>query len=238
MDGFGFRACSFAIAVAASALLFAAPAGAATSPDSAGYTAMASSPITTFSGGITVPTPTCPGTGQVEMDMDISLIDSTTFTGVQFDAYLSCFDGQLASGFLDASVGFGSSSQGSLAAVSVSPGDVLKLSMVENATKGTTSVAVTNETTGFSATASGKVLPSLTQISAKTSFSGSSGPGGTISPIPSFKSVKYSNLKFNGAFLSTMSPTKYNMYDGTVLQVSTTAISTTTGTFSTVFKHV
>jgi hypothetical protein len=35
-----------------------------------------------------------------------------------------------------------------------------------------------------------------------------------------------------------MSPTKYNMYDGTVLQVSTTAISTTTGTFSTVFKHV
>jgi hypothetical protein len=52
-----------------------------------------------------------------------------------------------------------------------------------------------------------------------------------------FTSVKYSQLKFDGAFLSTMSPTKYNMYDGSVLQVSTAAISAG-GTFSTVFKHV
>jgi hypothetical protein len=81
--------------------------------------------------------------------------------------------------------------------------------------------------------------PSLTQVSVETSFCEES-PVSTcsnVSPIPTFTAVKYANFKFNGAFLPAFSPTKYNLYNGSVLQVSTTSISSTSGSFSTVFKH-
>jgi hypothetical protein len=49
--------------------------------------------------------------------------------------------------------------------------------------------------------------------------------------------VTYAQLKFNGALLSSMSPTESNLYDGSVLQVATSAI-TSTGSFSTKFVHI
>jgi hypothetical protein len=96
-------------------------------------------------------------------------------------------------------------------------------------------VNVTDTTTKVSASASATVTASLTDIVAKTLFQ--NGHTGNISPIPSFTKIQYRRLLFNGAILSTLNPTEYEMYDGTTLQVATTPVGAG-GTFTTAFKHV
>jgi hypothetical protein len=101
--------------------------------------------------------------------------------------------------------------------------------------QGTSTVTLSNVTAKESASATVTATPSYTSIDAETSIF--NGFGGNVTPIPSFTPVKYGNLKFGGSLLSSFSPTKTEMYDGSVLQVATSAISTTGG-FSTIFKHI
>jgi len=108
---------------------------------------------------------------------------------------------------------------------------------VESAGTGYTTLTVTNVTQQQIGSAAIHQLPSFTSVQVGTTFCCSSGTSQNITPIPSFTAVKFSALKFDGALLSALSPAESEMYDHTVLQVATSAISSTGG-FTNTFKHV
>jgi hypothetical protein len=216
-----------------SVTLFAGPAGA--SSTQAGYSATASSPITSFTGSIDAPLATCPSSGDVGMFMRIQLVDPSTQEGVSFLPLLICNGGTVSNYIAEAQVN-GPSGHNSVVDVDVTPGDILKFTLTQNTTKGTTTGKVEDVTTGFSGTVFAKIAPSMTSISALTYFCTTTTSCSNVSPIPSFSKVTYSHLTFNGALLSSLSPTRYDLKDGTVLQVTTSKISTL-GSFSTTFEH-
>ncbi len=95
---------------------------------------------------------------------------------------------------------------GPSAATNIAAGDLLKLSMTTNTAKSTTTVSISNVTEHQSASATIGAVVSLTFISAVTTFSNAGGTG-NVTPIPTFTTVAFGALKFNGALLSTLAPT-------------------------------
>jgi Peptidase A4 family len=209
----------------------ASSAAIAKSNSSAGYTATDPSPITSFSGTLNVPTVTCPSSGNVNMNANINLTDPVSSYGAGFGWLIICSGGTATYSAAAAEVFMGAG-EISAGEVAISNGDTLNLAMTNKA--GVIKVSVTDTTSKVSASASAAVPASLTSILAKTLFS--NGQSGNISPIPSFTNIQYGHLKFNAAILSSLSPTEYQMYDGTVLQVATNPIGAA-GTFTTTFKH-
>lgn len=195
------------------------------STSGAGYTAVDAQPITTFSGSLTVPTVTCPATGARDFFPDVSLSSATTFTQhASFGLAIFCATGKATYSNSFVSVG------GASAATTILPGQTLHFSLTTNTTKGTLTATVANPAAHESGSATAAGTNSLTRVVAMTS-------GTTLSPMPSFTTVHYKALKFDGALLSSLGTLKkFNRYNGTTLQIKTTAINTY-GTFSTVFVH-
>jgi hypothetical protein len=205
----------------------------------AGYSGTAPTPVTSFTGGLTVPTVvTCPASGNLFMDAQIFLNPGVANSwDATFGWNIECNNGTASYG--TGTAGLCPTSGGLCAPfvyVAIAPGDTLKFSLSEAPAAGTTTVKVTNVTQKQFASGTAHATPSFTLVTAETSFC-CNATGGNISPIPSFTSFHYSSLKFNGALLSSFANlTKYVMFDGTVEQVGTSAISTG-GSFSTPFKH-
>ncbi len=220
--------------------LFSAPAVGATagplvvrSPNVAGYNATDPSPVTSFSGTLSVPALTCPATGNLQMLAQVSLVDPATADQADFQWSIACISGTALYSSATAYVGTYATGFGQ-AAIAAVAGDTLKLAMSEDSVKGTVTVKITDTSNRQTASAKVPLQASLTALSAQIDF-----PTGTanVTPIPTFTNVRFGDLKYNGAILSSLSPTNTEMYDGTTLQVSTSPISAA-GTFSTVFKHV
>lgn len=200
----------------------------------AGYSAIDPSAITSFSGTISVPTITCPSTGDVYISAGVGLSGGSEVIPLAWSAF--CYAGTLS--FNDAEAGFCPESTGicdPFGTTAIAAGDSIKFSMKENEKTDMTTVTVDNVTEGQKGSATLASSPSFTEISAETSITDSS--SGSVTPIPSFTTINYGSLKFNGMLLSSLSPTEYKMYDGSTLQVSTSAINSK-GSFSTTFKHV
>ena len=167
---------------------------------------------------------------------------SVNLAGAPSGFIVFTLDAQCSSGslfLLSATAFFCFSSTGGIcepeAQVNAAAGDVLNFSLSEDTKTSTSTVEVINSTEKQSSSASAHTLLSEPSITAQTSISGSK--PGNVTPIPSFTPIKFSDLKFNGAILSSFSPFKYEMYDGTTLQVATSSISSA-GTFTNTFKHV
>ncbi len=223
-------------AVAATMLVpiaFAVPVSAATtvhSPTQAGYTATSAMPITSFRGSLTVPTITCPSVGSIAMAAQITFVSPgvATTPGLSWSAF--CSNGSVRYNVAQADLGTAAG------IVVIAPGDVVKFALSATAT--TLSVSVTNTRTLQRASASGPAGLPLTGIQATTQVEDFSHPGSNVSPIPSFApAIKFAALTVNGAPLGSLTPTKYAMYNGTTLQITTSSISAN-GTFSTTFVHV
>jgi hypothetical protein len=231
------RVVTSALLAGASVMLFAGPASATItkSPSFAGYTATATTPFTSFSGSLTAPaTVSCPASAQVDMNMAVTLGSASETAYFSTDFF--CSNGSVQTGDAYAAICFGGSTcpQGY---VGFKPGDVLHFKLAESASTGYTTLTVTNATEQQIASAAIHQLPSFTSVRAGTSFCCATGTSPNITPIPSFTAVKFSALKFGGNLLSALSPSESKMYDGTVLQVATSAISSTGG-FTNSFKHV
>jgi hypothetical protein len=222
------------------AMMLSAPAAATSAvvhtKNSAGYSATSPTGITSFTGTLNVPTITCPATGSLFMSVSVNL------GGDSSGSIVFTLDGNCSSGSLfglDAAAFFCLSSTGGIcepeAHVAAAAGDVLNFSLSEHTSTSTSTVTVINPTEKQSSSASAHTLLSEPSINAQTDISGSK--PGNVTPIPSFTPIKFSNLKFNGEILSSFSPIKFEMYDGTTLQVATSSISST-GTFTNTFKHV
>ena len=121
------------------------------------------------------------------------------------------------------------------AQVNAKPGDSLTFSLSENTATSTTTITAINSTEKQTASASAHILLKESVINAETGIFGSK--PGSVTPIPKFTPITLANLKFNGAILSSFHPTEFEMYDGSTLQVATSAISST-GSFTNTFKHV
>ena len=232
----GFRVAAATTAVVGvAAVSLATPAYASTptrhSPNTAGYAATDSSPVTSFAGSLNVPTVTCPSTGTVAINANVTIVDSVSGDGVGIGWQIVCTTGTESISPAEAAV-FNQTGVLSLGEVGIAGGDALSLSMTDKA--GNYTAKVTDKTNQQAASASAPLPVSLTGITVETTFH--NGGSGNISPIPSFSPITYGGMKFNGATLSTLSPTRFLMYDGTVLQVNTTQI-TTGGSFSTDFVH-
>jgi hypothetical protein len=222
------------------ATMLSAPAAATSvvvhTKNSAGYSATSSTGITRFTGSLNVPTITCPATGSPFMSAFVSLGGASSGS-IRFTLDVNCSSGSL---FLsDAAAFFCLGSTGGIcepeAQVSAAAGDVLNFSLSEDTKTSTSTVEVINSTEKQTSSASAHTLLSEPSIGAETFIAGSK--PGNVTPIPSFTPIKFSDLKFNGAILSSFSPTKIEMYDGTTLQVATSSISSA-GTFTNTFKHV
>jgi hypothetical protein len=214
-------------------MVFAGPASATINKSSffAGYDATATTPFTSFSGSVITPTVTCPAAAQVSMDMDITL-GSASGTAYFVTSFF-CNNGSVQFGEAYVSPCFPNAATCPQGYVLFKPGDTVHFKLAESASTGYTTLTVTNATQQEIGSAAVHQLPSFTSVKAGTSF----GTSGNVTPIPSFTGVKFSALNFGGALLSALSPSEFEMYDGTVLQVATSAISSTGG-FSNVFKHV
>jgi hypothetical protein len=222
-----------ALGVGVATPALAAPGGFMKS-DFAGYDATAGTAFTSFAGTLTVPTVNCAAAPDSQLDPVVSVFDPSTGDGANASFFVECSGGTVD--YLNSSVDVGGGgTHNSSAATDISPGDILRFSGRENA-KGTTyTMTITDATTGYSASASAPMSPSFTGISAATfanCFSGCTGTGGAEAPIPSFTQIAYGHLTFGGASLAALSPTGYEMYNGSHLQVATSRISVA-GTFTT-----
>jgi hypothetical protein len=197
----------------------------------AGYAAAAQSGIATFSGTITIPALTCPSTGSVDINSYVFLFNRSSTAGAVAQVLASCVNGSAIYRGAYAQVESSSSPTAVWAATSTSdvPGQQIRFTIAVHASSVTASVR--NLTTGTSGSLNFPVTtsPSYTSITAGTAFSSS--------PIPSFTKVVFGALKFNGVSLAFLSPTTYDMYNGTTLQVAPGAFSTA-GTFADIFSHV
>ena len=229
--------CLLGVAAAPAASASSLPA--VKSSNFAGYTASSSSAITTFSGGITLPNVTCPLTGPGSDFFAVAEIQDTSGNIATLSVGGQCLpvnNGVPSLG--PAQIAIYSNFSPSLdvgATVGVAEGQTVDATVTEQPGTGITSITITNPATKTSGSASTPLVPTFTSVEAGLQQNSFSGPG-SFTPIPSFTSFKFHSLKFNGATLATLSPTKSEMYDGPTLQVATSAISAT-GTFATIFKH-
>jgi hypothetical protein len=210
-------------------------------PNFAGYSATAPSAITTFSGAIKVPTVTCPSTGGGSSFFATAEIGDSSGIFVNFTVGGQCLPvNGGAPTIAPASIELSSNYSPSFdtgASVGVAAGQTVRATITEHAATGFTSLTISNPTTKASGSASTPLLPSFKDVQAGLQQDAFSGPGTSFTPIPSFTMFSFIGLKYNGATLATLSPTQSEMYDGSTLQVATSAISAA-GTFNAIFKHV
>jgi len=216
-------------------LMLSVPAAAAVhSKDFAGYIATSATGITSFTGTLSLPTVTCPATGSPSVEPQIFLSGDSLYS-IDFTWFAGCSNGSLS--LIAAEADFcpnAGSFCSPIGAINAAPGDSLQFAMSESTKTSTTTLKLTDSTKKQTASASVHALLSETSIQAGTLFCCGTG---NITPIPSFTPIKFGNLKFNGAILSSFSPIRYEMYDGTTLQAATSSISAT-GAFTNTFKHV
>jgi hypothetical protein len=208
------------------------------STDFAGYNATITTPVTTVTGTLTVPTVTCPAAGLNEMSSGINLDG----TGSMFaEVFILCYDGALEQNPL-LEVGINSSAgptEGGIGDIAVSSGDRLSFSLSDDTAAKSLAGLVKDKTNGFSASAKGPgsiepMAGTPLSVQAGTSVVGN-GTGPTT--VPSFTpGFTIGALKFGSSTLSTFSPMESEMYNGTTLQIATGKISTA-GSFITTFKH-
>ena len=197
----------------------------------AGYQAYDPTPITTFSGTLTMPTFTCPPTGSFNFSAEVSLNSPAGQDG-GMNWNTSCYNGTSQGSSASVYV-LDAAAQLVGAEVGIAPGQSVQAAITPNTLTGRTTVTIKNLTTSANAKGSTPNLVSFNGVFAALSDGNYSGTG---MAIPSFTKATFGKLLFNGATLATLSPTRYDLYDGTTLQVATTPISAS-GTFSTVFKH-
>jgi hypothetical protein len=212
--------------------------GVIASPVEAGYQATDSTPIKTFTGTITIPALRCPAAGMRNINAEVQLTDNSgDFAALGWNA--TCDKGTVGLSSAEAWMSTPQGSKHTTASgnTSVAPGQTLRFAMTVSPLG--VSGSVKNVATGASGSLSFPMTkpPSFKRIGAQLQFANPSSPGGNVSPIPSFTKVTFSNLRFNGATLATLSPTEFEEYNGTTLQVATGPISAS-GTFTTIFKHV
>jgi hypothetical protein len=158
------------LVAASGVLLFAKPVAAAATvvptQNSAGYSATAPSPFTTFSGTLNVPIVTCPATGDIFMGANIQLTP-TTVSGysVLLGWFVQCNSGTIT--YTGATAAFCPSAGGVCdpsGNTNTVPGDSIHLSVTQNTVKGTTTVTVNNVTEKQSVSAVLSATPSYTSI--------------------------------------------------------------------------
>jgi hypothetical protein len=206
----------------------------------AGYDATASTPITTFSGGITLPTVTCPTTGSgSSFFAEVDLGDAFGTVAILSVGGQCLPANNGVATIFPASIQLISNVSPSLdagASVGLAAGQTVNATITVNTGAGMTSLTITNPATKTKGSASTPLAPSFTSVNAGLDQTAFSGPG-NVTPIPTFTAFTFSGLKFNGATLATLSPTESEMFDGSTLQVATSTIAAN-GSFSTIFKHV
>ncbi|MDQ1428781.1 MAG: hypothetical protein QOK39_2257, partial [Acidimicrobiaceae bacterium] len=175
-----------------------------------------------FSGSLSSPTITCPATGQFTIMPEVRLTSPTHQASVSAYEFLSCSNGSTFGGQFNASV-TNAAGKSAFAGLQVAPGDSLRFRMTESGA-GVATVVVSNLTAGTTATAAANGVGGLTEISAGTSLNA---PAPT--PIPSSTPITFGGLRIGASTLSAFSTTESEIFNGTVLQVSTSAVATNGG---------
>jgi Peptidase A4 family len=228
-----------ALLIAAGSTAMAAPSASPEhSTNFAGYDALITTPVSAVTGTLTVPTITCPATGVTDVSSGVSLNGPGS---IQAEVFYLCYDGALEEQpNLEVAIsGTSGPTEGGLGTIAVSPGDKLSFSLSEKLATQTLTGVVKDKTNGFSASAKGPgsiepVAGTPLSVQAGTFVDGD-GTGSTT--VPSFTpGFTIGALKFGSSTLSAFSPTEYEMYNGTTLQIATGKISTG-GSFTTTFKH-
>jgi hypothetical protein len=211
----------------------AAPVGASTlsvvhSTSFAGYGASLAGTVTTFSGTMSVPTVTCPATGNTTLEPEVTLDTAGQF--IAFFDSINCSGGVASPAFVFASVfpitgGYDTAS----ATLSPAAGDTVRMQLT--IAKGKVTVKISDAKGGTSGSATAPVTGTLTSIDAGTSVYGN-----TPNVVPTFTTISFGSLKLGAAALSTLSPTEYAIYNGSTRQVSTSTI-TAGGSFHNTFVH-
>lgn len=204
------------------------------STDSAGYSATYSAGLGNFSGSLTVPTVTCPSGVDDSMYADIDLLNASGQTA-SAGWLLQCNGGSLE--YINSFIEVENTIHDSTGDTDISAGDVINFNGVENTTAGTYTLTLTDKTTGWSTTSAEPIAPSFTSLNAGLYFNCTSGCSGNgVSPIPTFTTVPFNKLTFNNTSLASFSPTKFQLYNGSTLQVSVGAVAKS-GTFTDTFVH-
>jgi len=195
----------------------------------AGYIAGITGTATAFGVHVSIPTMTCPATGSIELQTEVELHTSGNF--LVFSNSVSCSDGTATSEGFEAGI-FPSSGGFDAAAANLAtlPGDSLNMSLkIASSRKAT--MKISDTTAGTSASATAPVAGSLTSVEAGTGVFGSS-----PTVVPQFTPIAFTSLKVGSASLSSLSPGKYEIYNGNRLQVSTGRLSSR-GSFTNTFVH-
>ena len=207
----------------------------------AGYTASTPAGTTSVTTRMRVPTlSNCPATGSVTILPNLNWGDTSGDSAFGI-AVESCNNGTVTSAIVEAGVQTGTTP--TITTLPASAGDAVSVSISYSASTGRITVHVT-DTTKATKTSASKIWASAPQaLAVGTSVSGSAGAP-PYSPLPSFQTLSFSGVEAHGAAgtaptaLAAMAPARFEIYDGTTLQVATTAINSTTGTsFSTHFHH-
>ncbi len=195
----------------------------------AGYSASASTWVSSFQGSLTVPKVTCPATGTYTIEPSLWASERGP-AYVQVYELISCVNGRSASDQFNVVIGsFLHSVVPRSASLATVAGDQLSFKMVNKSLAGAT-VTLSDTTAGTSVSASQMGVGYLVSIGAGTNLNG------PASPIPAFTPITFGDVTFNLSTLTAFSVTKSELYDGFVLQVSTSDISTG-GTFQNDFVH-
>jgi hypothetical protein len=225
----GAGAAALGGAALAALLAVVGPAGAAV-PDTAQHGSVAgyatvSTGITSFSGSMTVPTLTCP-----TQSTNISVYSQVQAGNVQFELAGDCNSTSQYFAAYATAAGANAYSQSHF---EVWAGQKVTYSATWNLKTGSTKLVVTNATTKASTSL---FLPSGIAVPLSYEVQFEACCGSPLTPIPAFTPWVFGPQQINGASLATLSPTQYNMYNGTVLQAATSAL-TTAGGFTVTFKH-
>jgi hypothetical protein len=188
----------------------------------AGYTASSVTSVTSFSGSLSSPTLTCPATGQFTIQPEVRVTSPTHQASVSAYEVLSCSNGSAFGGQFDASV-TNAAGKSAFAGLQVAPGDSLRFKMTES-DAGVATILVSNVTAGTTATAAANGVGGLTEITVGTTLNS---PAPT--PIPSFTPITFGGLRIGASTLSAFTTTESEIFNGIVLQVSTSAISANGG---------
>ena len=229
---------------AAAASPTAASSSIAYSNNFAGYLATTPSGATTVSARITVPTVTCPAGSGVTIYPAMQWSGSA---GMASGAQVStCSGGSVSNPTFQLALS-PNGKRPLFALLPSSPGDSLSVTITYTPSNGRTTVVGQDITSGLSANVSG-FLTGTTPAAPRNLTVGTivSGPGSPpYSPLPRFSTITYSGVQATTptpagtvtSTLASMNPTRANMFNGTTLQVSATAIDSTGRTFATVWNH-
>lgn len=208
----------------------ASPARVITSTVDAGYSAFPTKAVTTFTGSVSVPTVTCPPSGSVTVEPFVAVHTSGNY--LLYEDQVNCASGKATSGGFFASI-YPSSGGYDIAAANLAdvPGAVVKFTL-KVAASGKATMTISDAKSKTSASASAPITGGITNVSAETAVFGSVTP--TV--VPKFTTITFGAMQIDGKSLGTLAPAKYEIYDGSTLQVSTSTFSKT-GTFTNHFVH-